>query len=232
MTISSFASISEKTQDIVAGFQGQNIGFEVKGTTSYNSKVTVFDRSMPPDKDPRGGPEIDKVAVILAKKIKGIDSRNVINFRTYVNEIRKIDTEVGFPGQSGVKAKSGTFKINYGLVTDQPTKNEFIKILKEHFAEGKDNFFVIINSSTQNFVIADTGYGVSSYYRGFLNLLSGIEGGTTNPVQKLDASMFSKVGIAQYGTIPNGLRMGLYVVLSPSAINKSFNMKPSLEEDT
>ena len=229
LSIKSFASISEKTQDVVAGFQGQNIGFEVKGARSFTSKVTVFDRSMPPDKDPRGGPEIDKLAVILSKKMKGINSKNVKNFRTYINEIRKIDTEVGFPGQPGVKAAGGSFKIKYGKAEDRSTINEFIEVLKEHFAEGKDNYFVIVNSSSQSFVIADTGFGVPSYFKGFLNLLAGIKKGTTNPVQKLSAEMFSSVGIAQYGTISKGLRMGIYLTLSPAAINKSFKM--NLDEE-
>ena len=230
LTIKSFAAISEKTQDVVAqDFEGQNIGFEVKGARSFTSKVTVFDRSMPPDKDPRGGPEIDKLAVILSKKMKGINSKNVKNFRTYINEIRKIDTEVGFPGQPGVKAAGGSFKIKYGKAEDRSTINEFIGVLKEHFAEGKDNYFVIVNSSSKSFVIADTGFGVPSFFKGFLNLLAGIKKGTTNPVQKLSAEMFSSVGIAQYGTISKGLRMGIYLTLSPAAINKSFKM--NLDEE-
>jgi hypothetical protein len=133
--------------DLILSVSGHPVQFEVKGTGSVNAAITLFDKSIRRDTH---NELTDEFARIVSSGIH-------VNFVDLVDEYRKIDNSIGFPGDVGV-GKSGKLPSKF-KITDVDTLMQLREILITHFKSNNDNYFAVydwVNGKTDAYW---TGYG-------------------------------------------------------------------------
>lgn len=194
--------------------------FEIKGTENFRNPIGTFDKTVV-----RGGlnissrvddTPINEIAKIIASdknvKLPQRIPSGTSALTLLVDSFRKQDKSIGYIGDPGVTARSGSFPKDKFTVTNSTSKEKIIKIIKEHFAEGKDNYFSVFNKKTDEFLLFRTGYG--SYQ---LN-----ESKIKDKILDFDSSKFEFVGLATYGqTSTNKVRASVVVKLNPNIATKT-----------
>lgn len=119
---------------------------EVKSTIDYTT-ITIFDKTATRGKP---NPEVDT----LMQELKGIES-----FEKYIDILRKENGNgyAGFVGDEGVDNTSGKIpKASFEFKSPRE-KNIFIQLIRNHWAESKDDFFVIMKKDGSKFNVYSTG---------------------------------------------------------------------------
>ena len=102
------------------------------------------------------------------------------------------------------------------MSSNKATITKILEIVKDHFADNKDNYYVLYDTPSNKFVILHTGYGSSNL--------------KTLPIGKnittLDSNCISSAGIGLYGTLgqKGKARLALYLRLDNTIIN-SYSFK-------
>jgi len=140
----SSAKIGSTIPDLIISLNGISQQFEIKGTNSISSLITLFDKAT---RRTKYSPILDDISLIMTSKL----------FIDNIDSLRRIDKTIGLSGDEGV-CKSGRLPVN--LTTRDPellrnTKN----IVISHLINNKDNYFTIYDRSNGKPYIYYTGYG-------------------------------------------------------------------------
>jgi hypothetical protein len=159
----STAKIGSTAPDLIVSVDGEKIQFEIKGTTSFNNPITFFDKSA----SRRNVPDIiNDIANVF------IDSNNIDNtpvsrllvknnlkhnFIGLIDLYHSYDKTIGLAGDEGVM-RSGKLPPEL-TTTNVATLAKLRKVIIDHFADGKDNYFVVHNRSDDEVKMYFTDYG-------------------------------------------------------------------------
>tara|TARA_E500000318_G_C3529816_1_gene199989 strand:- start:91 stop:1191 length:1101 start_codon:yes stop_codon:yes gene_type:complete len=219
------AAVGQQIPDVSAEIEKNKTvkveNFEIKGTENFRNPIGTFDKTVS-----RSGSgvvsrvddaPINEIAKVIAKDKKVNLPRNIPSTSSaltlLVDAFRTEDKTIGFAGDPGVTATSGKFPRDKFTVTSSTSKEKIIQIIKDHFVEGKDNYFTIFNSKTDEFLLFRTGYGTYQ-----LN-----ESDIKNKILPFNSNAFEFVGLATYGT-PSGtkkVRASVVVKLNPMVQTKT-----------
>ena len=136
--------------DIIFSIDNTLSQAEIKSTIDFSS-VTIFDKTVTRGKD---NPDVDT----LIKKLKGFSS-----FEKYIDYLRKKNgnTYAGFVGDTGIEGVSGRIPIALDNTdfrfSDNKSKSIFIDIIRSHWNDNNDDYFVVMKSDGSKFEIFSTG---------------------------------------------------------------------------
>lgn len=185
----STARAGSTVPDLIVEYDDNKIQFEIKGTNSSSAPITFFDKSVNRRVNP---PEIiDEITkVFITRELR---AKGVKDFITLIDHLRLEDPTIGLAGDEGAP-RSG--KLPPMLTTTERSKlTKLREVIKEHFAEGGDNYFVVHNRSQDKFDIYFTGLG-------------------KNHLGYSDLPNFSYFSLATYGGASSGsTRVGLKIKL-------------------
>lgn len=214
LKVTSIAGLSQRIQDLTFEINGVKEGMEIKGTTNFSQKIATFDKSVA-----RSGlglitrtddTPIQEVIKALMEENNIPLSGSSNPFTQYVDFIRKTDKTIGFPGDPGVATAGGKLNDRYFTTSNNQTLTKIISVIKKHFEENNDNYFVIYDTPTNRFLIMYTGVGTSN-----LKTLP-----IGNKIANLDSNTLSSAGIGLYGTLEKGrIRVAIYLKFNSSVIN-------------
>ena len=159
----STARIGSTAPDLIVSIDDVKIQFEIKGTTSFTNPITFFDKSA----SRRNVPEIinDIAKVFIASNsinntsVNSLLTKNNLksNFIGLIDLYNLYDKTIGLAGDAGV-VSSGKLPPEL-TTTDVATLTKLRKVIIDHFAEGKDNYFVVHNRSNDEVKMYFTQYG-------------------------------------------------------------------------
>ena len=139
----SSAPPGSNSPDLVYTMEDGTIQFEIKGAPSFNSTVTLFDKSVR-----RGSPTfLDRF----------VEPLGFVTLDDCVDHHRNEDTTIGYAGDPGV-VKSGKLPAVLD-VCDPELLVDFHGVIKNHFAESGDNYFAVYNRTTDGTAAYHTGHG-------------------------------------------------------------------------
>ena len=135
------------------------------------------------------------------------------NLTQYIDFLRTKDKTIGFYGDEGVTALGGKITDQYFTSTNSQSIKKISDVVKKHFAQNKDNYYVLYDNPSNNFVIMTTGYGTS-------NLKSLPIG---SKIASFDDSSISSAGIGLYGTLgqKGRIRLAIYFKFNTTVITQS-----------
>ena len=141
----SIAKKASKLPDIIFNLNNRPQQAEVKRTSDFTS-VTIFDKTVTRGKE---NADVD----IIIKQLKGYDT-----FEKYIDHLRKTEGEhyAGFVGDEGILNSSGKVpKAKFEFNTPQE-KNLFIELIRAHWADSNDDYFVIVQKGGVKFSLFST----------------------------------------------------------------------------
>jgi hypothetical protein len=160
----STARIGSTAPDLIVSIDGVKIQFEIKGTNSSTTSVTFFDKSINRRTAP---PEIiEDIASAYISNLKFVgkpvstlmtNMKFKQNFIGLIDFYRQYNNKYGLAGDEGAP-KSGFLPIQL-TTTDKTILTKMRSVIIDHFAKGKDNYFVIHNRSNDNLQMYFTGFG-------------------------------------------------------------------------
>lgn len=215
LKVTSTAGLSQRIQDLTFEINGVKEGMEIKGTTNFSQKIATFDKSVA-----RSGLGLTTRTddTPIQEVIKALMEENNIPlsgssnpFTQYIDFIRKTDKTIGFPGDPGVATAGGKLNDRYFTTSNNRTLTKIISVIKKHFEENNDNYFVIYDTPTNKFFINYTGVGTSN-----LKTLP-----IGNKISNLDNNTVASAGIGLYGTLgqKGRIRVAIYLKFNSSVIN-------------
>lgn len=214
-TVMSKAGLSSRVQDITFQLNGQREGAEIKGVPKLNGMIATFDRSVArpgiglvskADDKP-----IEEVAEALAAGL-GIKLKGEGKLGALIDDLRKSDTTIGYPGDPGVLTGGGKLPPQYFISSNSQVVAKIIKVITDHFHHGKDNYFIVYERPSKKYVIFDTGLNGSPAIR---NTKLG-----SKHLVPFDPSTIQSAGLAVYGTLgaKGRIRIALYVKINDTTI--------------
>lgn len=222
VTIISKASLSSQAQDLVFQINSFKEGAEIKGVVGMGGSIATFDRSVSrpgignivrADDTP-----IQQVAHILATangyKIPGTNPLS-----EYIDALREHDHTIGYSGDVGVVGNGGKLPATHFMSTNSDVIKKILKVIEHHFHKGGDNYFIVYDRQSKNYIVFDTEMPGTSQLK---NTPLG-----KKKIAPFNSSTVSTAGIGIYGTLQGTgkLRVALYIKLNSSAINK-YVIKP------
>lgn len=213
--VTSKAGLSSRVQDISFQINGQREGAEIKGVPKLSGMIATFDRSVArpgiglvskADDKP-----IEEVAEALAFGM-GLKLNGNGKLAALIDELRKTDTSIGYPGDPGVLGGGGKLPTQYFITSDKQIVEKIIKVITDHFHHGNDNYFIVYERPSQKYVIFDTGLNNSPSIRN--TKLGG------KHLVPFDSTTIQSAGLAVYGTLgaKGRIRIALYVKISDTTI--------------
>ena len=147
MRVVSFASAGSKHPDLIVDIKGKRIQIEIKGRTSSNSHITMFDTSVR-----RGEPNalLDELAYVIT-------NGKIQSFEGLIDMYRQKNPAVGFPGDEGTP-RSGKLPPELRSINAKFLEPVYLHILN-HFHESGDNYFALYNRDTRDVEMYYTGVG-------------------------------------------------------------------------
>ena len=217
LKVTSVAGLSQRIQDLTFEINGVREGMEIKGTTNINQKIATFDKSVA-----RSGlgltTRTDDTSIQEVVKALMAEHNVPLNgdsspFTQYIDYIRSTDTSVGFPGDPGVATAGGKLKDKFFTTSNNQTLSKIVNVIKKHFQENNDNYFVVYDTPTNRFLIINTGTGTS-------NLKSLPIG---NKIADLNNNTIASAGIGLYGTLgqKGRIRVAIYLKFNNTVVNSS-----------
>lgn len=146
--------------DLVVKLDGRNQQFEIKGASSQTAPITLFDKSA---RRESYDPWLDDLTDVFIDNLPGLKEGLTANnySKTFAGVMdyyqNEVDPKIGFAGDEGV-IKSGRLPGDF-RTEDPEILKPMLQEIKDHFAEGGDNYFVVYNRTVGEFRLFHTGFG-------------------------------------------------------------------------
>jgi hypothetical protein len=141
------AIIGSKAGDLKVTIDGERMQIEIKNASSPKAPMTLYDKTVRRGKFTQ---DIDDI-------IRAITGNSSMSMEKYIDMKRRKDRTIGYPGDKGVTAKSGSFP-RVLISQDDPAMQIAYKAIIRHFAMGDDTHFAI-NHGSGAATIYHTGHG-------------------------------------------------------------------------
>ena len=141
------AVIGSKTGDLNVTIDNEALQMEIKNASSPKTPITLYDKTVRRGKLTR---DIDDI-------IRAVTGDPNMTMEKYIDMKRRKDRTIGYPGDKGVRAKSGSFP-RVLITQDDPAMQTAYRAIIRHFAFGGDTHFAI-NHGSGSATIYHTGHG-------------------------------------------------------------------------
>jgi len=152
--------------DLVMTISKGRTQFEIKGTNNRTAPITFFDKSV--KRSGRKPNILEEIADVYIKTLKVKEGtvqslmgrqRFPSTFIGLVDFFQSRDPKIGLAGDDGV-VKSGRLPAEFA-VTDTRILKQMRQTILDHFKDGRDDYFVVHNRSSDEFEIYYVGGGSS-----------------------------------------------------------------------
>jgi len=142
--IDSIAGIGQRRTDIQGTYNGANLNFEVKNVDSPVIRIVLFNTIIERPRATTATSRKAKEHPVINRFIGTLTNGDFHSFNNWIDSHRKINQTIGFPGDFGVRKRSGVLPPHRTVSGSKDFMRKYQRLIVNRLAESDIQYFVFV----------------------------------------------------------------------------------------